>query len=83
MIPRHISAHILKYAKQYPIVALVGPRQSGKTTLARALFQNYQYVSLENLDLRHYAATEGSIVYCGEHAAYTKNPIIALPWYQL
>lgn len=53
MIPRHLSPYILKYAKEYPIIALVGPRQSGKTTLAKALFPDYKYLSLENLDLRH------------------------------
>lgn len=58
MIPRHLSNTILKYAKEYPILALVGPRQSGKTTLAKALFSNYKYVSLENLDLRHYATSD-------------------------
>ena len=56
MIPRHLSKKIQKYAKEYPILALVGPRQSGKTTLAKALFPSYTYVSLENLDLRHRAA---------------------------
>lgn len=58
MIPRHLSTHILKYSKQYPIVALVGPRQSGKTTLAKALFPTYRYISLENLDFRNQAATD-------------------------
>jgi predicted AAA+ superfamily ATPase len=58
MIPRHLAKHIKKYAKQYPIVALVGPRQSGKTTLSRFLFPKYRYVSLENLDLRHQASTD-------------------------
>lgn len=52
MFARHLTPHILKYAKQYPIVALVGPRQSGKTTLAKALFPTYKYLSLENLNLR-------------------------------
>lgn len=55
MIPRHVSPHLLKYSKEYPIVALVGPRQSGKTTLAKALFPSYKYISLENLDLRQQA----------------------------
>lgn len=58
MIPRHLAPYILKYAKQYPIVALVGPRQSGKTTLAKSLFPSYTYISLENLDLRQLASTD-------------------------
>jgi uncharacterized protein len=58
MIPRHLAPYILKYSKEYPILALVGPRQSGKTTLARALFPSYKYISLENLDLRQQAAED-------------------------
>jgi predicted AAA+ superfamily ATPase len=58
MIPRHIASYILKYAEQYPLVALVGPRQSGKTTLAQALFPSYKYISLENLDFREQAAQD-------------------------
>lgn len=58
MIPRHIARYILKFSKEYPILALVGPRQSGKTTLARALFPSYKYISLENLDLRQQAAED-------------------------
>lgn len=58
MIPRHLSSKVIKYSNQYPILALVGPRQSGKTTLAKALFPSYTYLSLENLDLRHYASRD-------------------------
>lgn len=58
MIPRHLAPHILKYSKEYPLLALVGPRQSGKTTLARKLFPSYKYISLENLDDREFAATD-------------------------
>ncbi len=36
----------------YPVVTLCGPRQSGKTTLARHLFPDYDYVSLEDPDER-------------------------------
>lgn len=46
---------IRRYAAEYPVVSIVGPRQSGKTTLARHLFKNFNYVSLENLDTRHMA----------------------------
>jgi hypothetical protein len=58
MIPRHIAPYILKYSKEYPILALVGPRQSGKTTLAKALFPSHTYISLENLDFRQQAAED-------------------------
>lgn len=58
MIPRHLSSHILSYSKQYPILALVGPRQSGKTTLVKELFSDYHYLSLENLDLRSLASQD-------------------------
>ena len=39
----------------YPVVLLTGPRQSGKTTLLREKFAEYQYVSLEDLDNRAFA----------------------------
>ena len=39
----------------YPIVLLTGPRQSGKSTLLRGKFAEYQYVSLEDLDNRAFA----------------------------
>ena len=58
MITRHLSDSILRYAKQYPIIALVGPRQSGKTTLVQTLFPSYKYLSLENLNLRRNASED-------------------------
>lgn len=58
MIPRHLKSKILTYSKEYPILALVGPRQSGKTTLTRKLFSSYTYLSLENLDIRQHASSD-------------------------
>ena len=58
MYPRHLAKQILKYSKEYPIVALVGPRQSGKTTLVKSLFPTYKYVSLENITTRKIAAED-------------------------
>lgn len=58
MIPRHLKDQILKYSKEYPILALVGPRQSGKTTLIKALFPSYKYISLENIDYKEQALTD-------------------------
>lgn len=55
MIPRIATASLLRLAKGFPIVALTGPRQSGKTTLAKAVFPEKPYVSLENPDEREFA----------------------------
>lgn len=55
MIDRHLSPVILKASRQYPVVAVTGPRQSGKTTLCRALFPDHAYVNLEKPDVRSYA----------------------------
>ncbi|EDY81605.1 hypothetical protein VDG1235_1223 [Verrucomicrobiia bacterium DG1235] len=41
--------------KSYPIVTITGPRQSGKTTLARAHFPDLPYQTLENPDTRAFA----------------------------
>jgi predicted AAA+ superfamily ATPase len=55
MIRRNLETAIRIYSSQYPVVAIVGPRQSGKTTLARYMFPDHQYLSMENLDIRHMA----------------------------
>jgi len=58
MIPRHAKTALLRFAKGYPVVALTGPRQSGKTTLARAVFPRKPYVSLEDPDQSEFAARD-------------------------
>ncbi len=55
MINREISKKVLQYSKQYPVLTITGPRQSGKTTLSRMVFKNKDYVSLEDVDERIYA----------------------------
>ncbi|MBC8181967.1 ATP-binding protein [candidate division KSB1 bacterium] len=52
MITRGLSKIILSKAAQMPVVAITGPRQSGKTTFAKALFPKYDYVNLEFPDTR-------------------------------
>lgn len=54
-IERTMAMEIRKRIKQYPILAITGPRQSGKTTLLKTLFPDYGYVSLENPDHRSFA----------------------------
>ena len=58
MIKRTISEKILHYARQYPVITITGPRQSGKTTLCKALFPKRKYFSLENIDTRDYARND-------------------------
>nr|WP_297167011.1 ATP-binding protein [uncultured Dysgonomonas sp.] len=55
MINRTLSSKLIDLAKKYPIVTLTGPRQSGKSTLLRMCFPEYQYISLEDPDMRLYA----------------------------
>ena len=55
MIRRNIEPLLRQLAGQYPIVTLVGPRQSGKTTLARMVFPDKPYVTLEDPDMRRFA----------------------------
>ena len=42
----------------YPIVTITGPRQSGKTTLARMLLSDWQYVSLEDPEIREFCISD-------------------------
>ena len=58
MIERNLAPTLRTRATQYPVVAVTGPRQSGKTTLCRAVFPDHRYVSLEAEDTRHAAATD-------------------------
>lgn len=55
MLPRRLAPTLKRLAASFPIVAVTGPRQSGKTTLARALFADKAYVSLEDPQERAFA----------------------------
>lgn len=52
MITRDISEELVRSAAEYPVVTILGPRQSGKTTLARMTFPDKPYFSLEDPDVR-------------------------------
>lgn len=52
MIKREMSSTLKKVAKEYPVVLVHGPRQSGKTTICKAVFTDKPYVSMENPDTR-------------------------------
>jgi uncharacterized protein len=55
MIERQLAPHARAMLASYPVVTLTGPRQSGKTTLARAMCPDKPYVTLEAPDARRFA----------------------------
>ncbi len=57
-IDRDITPTLLEGAAQSPTITLTGPRQSGKTTLCQALFQQHPYVTLEAPDERAFASED-------------------------
>lgn len=58
MIKREVESELIKLSKQFKAVAVVGPRQSGKTTLTRYVFDRKLYVNLENPDSRRFALND-------------------------
>jgi len=55
MIKRTLAAKLVSLGKSYPVVSITGPRQSGKTTLAKTTFPKLAYVTLEDPDERDFA----------------------------
>ena len=57
MIERIAKEALLRLAAQFPVVGVTGPRQSGKTTLAKAAFPHKKYVSFDDRTMRELAAS--------------------------
>ncbi len=75
MFPRNLFARLSRLRTQFPAISIIGPRQSGKTTLARICFPEHYYVSLEDPDQQEYAAADprGFLHHClSKGAAETK-----------
>jgi len=58
MIARRAQETLQRLAKGFLILVITGPRQSGKTTLARMTFPDHRYISLEDLDERAFALSD-------------------------
>lgn len=58
MLDRHAWHTLMAMASGFPVVAITGPRQSGKTTLARSAFPQLPYVNLEDPDTRELALAD-------------------------
>lgn len=72
MIKRALSGKLESLALKFPVVSVVGPRQSGKTTLVKNIFTDLEYVSLEDIDNREFALNDPR----GFLSAYKKGAII-------
>ncbi len=52
LVKRNIVLYLRELLKKFPIISVTGPRQSGKTTMLRAEFPEYEYFNLERVDHR-------------------------------
>ena len=67
MILRQIARELTATANEFPVVTIIGPRQAGKTTLARMQFPNHAYANLEAPDIRLLATSD-------PHAFFSQFP---------
>ena len=67
MILRQIARELAATATEFPVVTIIGPRQAGKTTLARMQFPNHAYANLEAPDVRRLAVSD-------PHAFFSQFP---------
>lgn len=58
LIRRLLSKSVAEAATEFPVIAIMGPRQSGKTTMAQSSFPHHRYISLEDHDIKIRAETD-------------------------
>lgn len=58
MINRDIQEELLVLSREYPVITITGPRQAGKTTLAKITFPSYNYCNLEHPEIRELARND-------------------------
>lgn len=57
-IKRAIASQIISGSTQVPVVSIIGPRQSGKSTLAKELSKNHVYLDMQDTELFEFANTD-------------------------
>lgn len=65
MIERTMAQKLRDMSEWFPVVSLTGPRQSGKSTLIKAVFPEYEYLNLENPEVRRAALENPSALSAG------------------
>ena len=58
MVYRGLYKKIQSVLGHYPVIGLIGPRQSGKTTMLKGMFPDYAYVNFEDIDIRQFATED-------------------------
>ena len=58
MITRTAKEALIRLAKQFPVVGVTGPRQSGKSTLVQSVFPDMRYITFDDRDMRRLAASD-------------------------
>ncbi len=58
MVKRDILPELLTLLAEYPVLTLIGPRQSGKTTLVKHFLEGYEYSNLEHPETRQIAEND-------------------------
>ena len=79
MIKRKAADYIAGIAAKFPVVSITGPRQSGKTTLARAVFPDYEYLNLENPDTMREAIADGASFFRNHPAPLILDEVQRMP----
>lgn len=70
-IKRNIEEKILEASKQFASITIYGPRQVGKSTMIEKVFPNFEYVSLDDIELRDFALRNPK-----EFIKYYSHPLI-------
>ena len=58
MIRRELGLKLIELFSKFPAIAILGPRQSGKTTIAKEIFPHLKYINLEDLSVREHAKND-------------------------
>jgi predicted AAA+ superfamily ATPase len=79
MVKRVLEQELLQSSREYPVVTIIGPRQSGKTTLAKMTFPSYQYVNLEQPEHRRLASEDPKTFFNQFHSPIIIDEIQNVP----
>lgn len=79
MIKRKITQELLTSATEYPVVTILGPRQAGKTTLAKSTFSNHTYCNLEHPETRQLAINDANGFFKRYHGKLIIDEIQRVP----